>query len=362
MMRCSRSMVRGASCALALALTASVAHAGEGWQADYRPGDLQYTSSVRVMKLSGDTRTVRPAVSDARIPGGTAALYLSSISALGHYGPLSAYGPLGTLGPVGSDRWSPSYWISAVDDWEDWSRDFDVLGPDGPLSEDGPVSPAQYYGEADPGRALFASNDFAVQLRGLGLWSVLGPIGPLGALGPLGPLGPLGAHGLATDGAGNFVRGGQVVRSVEAAFDDGGALRSWPLFEYYPDSDTVMNGPVQDTSFMTRGVLNSRKETDVYRVRSAVDQLVTVLIVPEKELDDFDIAVETPGARIVANTGYATMDWVQLEVPAGAELEIAVRMYWSGHYLSSSYRLIVVGSGAALNATNISGDHVGLWR
>lgn len=48
--------------------------------------------------------------------------------------------------------------------------------------------------------------------------------------------------------------------------------------------------------------------------------------------------------------------------PAGTELQIAVRLYWSGHDLSSSYRLIVVGSGTALGATNISGDHVGRWR
>ena len=347
---------------LAALLAATTAASAQDFRADYGPGDLQYTSSVRVMKLSGDTRTVRPAVSDARIPGGSAAFYLSSISALGHYGPLSAYGPLGTLGPVGSNRWNPSYWISAVGDWAEWSADFDVLGPDGPLGQGGPVSAAQYYGEADPGRALFASNDFAVQLRGLGLWSVLGPIGPLGALGPLGPLGPVGAHGFERNADGDYTRDGQVVREIEVDFDGAGDRRTWPLFEYYPDADTVLDGPTQDTSFMTRGVLNSRTRADVYRVRSAVDQLVTILVVPEKELDDFDIAVETPGARIVANTGYATMDWIQLEAPAGTELQIAIRQYWSGHYLSSSYRLIVVGSGAALGATNISGDHVGRWR
>ncbi len=353
-----RALLCGVLCGL---LMAGAAHA-QDWQADYGPGELQYTSSVRVMKLSGEIRSVRPAVRDGRIPGGSAALYLSSISALGHYGPLSAYGPLGTLGPVGSNRWNPSYWISAVEDWQDWSADFDVLGADGPLGQAGPLAEAQYYGEADPGRALFASNDFAVQLRGLGLWSVLGPLGPLGALGPLGPLGPLGAHGLERDGDGHYLRAGRVVRSIDVDFDGAGARRTYPLFEYHPDAEAVLDGPVQDTSFMTRGALFSRRTPHVYTVRSAVDQLVTILVVPEKELDDFDIAVEAPGARIVANTGYATMDWIQLEVPAGTELEIAVRLYWSGHYLSSSYRLIVVGSGAALGATNISGDHVGRWR
>lgn len=346
--------------AFALAL-AGTAHA-QDWQADYRPGQLRYTSSVRVMKLSGDTRTVRPAVSDARIPGGSAAFYLSSFSALGHYGALSAYGPLGALGPVGSDRWSPLYWISAVGDWAEWSADFDVLGPGGPLGHGGPLAEAQYYGEADPGRALFASNDFAVQLRGMGLWSVLGPIGPLGALGPLGPLGPIGAHGLERGGGGDYRRGGQVVRTIEVDFDDAGARRTYPLFEYYPDGEDVRSGPIQDTSFMTRDALLSRKSPHVYRVRSAVDQIVTVLVVPEKELDDFDLAVAADDTRIVANTGYATMDWIQMQVPAGTELEIAVRLYWTGHFLSSSYRLIVVGSGTALGATNVSGEHVGIWR
>lgn len=357
-------MTRLAAIAGLVIATASTAH-GQGWQADFRPGALDYTSSVRVMKLSGDVRSVQPRVSDARIPGGSAALYLSSVSALGHYGPLSAYGPLGTLGPIGGNTWNPSYWISAIGDWEDWSEDaFGALGPDGPLGADGPLSPAQYYGEADPGRALFARNDFAAQTRGLGLWSVLGPIGPLGALGPLGPLGPVGAHGLEVSRDGDYLRGGQVVRSIDVDFDGAGDVRAWPLFEYYPDEDDVKRRPDNDTSFMVRGAVDSRKDPDVYTVRSAHDQLVTILVVPEKELDDFDLVVGAAdgGVRIVANTGYATMDWIQMEVPAGTELQIGVGLYWSGHYLSSSYRLIVVGSGPALNRTHISGDHVGVWR
>lgn len=349
----------------ALALLVACPAMAQNWGADYRPGALTYTSSVRVMKLSGDVRTVLPRVSDARIPGGSAALYLSSLSALGHYGPLSAYGPLGTLGPIGRDVWNPSYWISAVGDWGEWSEDtFGPLGPDGPLGAGGPVAPAQYYGEADPGRALFASNDFAAQTRAMGLWSVLGPIGPLGALGPLGPLGPVGAHGLRVERSGDYTRDGAVVREIEVDFDGRGDLRRWPLFEDYTDEAATQRRADNDTSFMVRGALASRKEADVYTIHSAHDQIVTILVVPEKELDDFDLAVATDDGRvrIVANTGYETMDWIQMEVPAGTALRVAVGMYWSGHFLSSTYRLIVVGSGPLLNRSNITGEHVGVWR
>ncbi len=41
---------------------------------------------------------------------------------------------------------------------------YGALGPEGPPGHKGPVADEQYYGEADPGKALFESNDFAPRL------------------------------------------------------------------------------------------------------------------------------------------------------------------------------------------------------
>ncbi len=339
--------------------------ASADFEGDYSSGKLTYTSSALVMGLDGNVSSISPSVDDADIPGGTAKSYLESSSALGHYGPLSAYGPLGTLGPVGDNTWNISYWISAAGDWSDWSSDsFGVLGPGGPLGQSGPVSNQQYYGQADPGQTLFASNDFAVEMRGLGLWSVLGPIGPLGALGPLGPLGPVGAHGYGSNANGEYTHNGQVVRTIDVDYDGQGNTRTYELFEYYRDEDFAKGKRDNDTSFMVRGAIPSRNEPDIYTIRSEYDQLVTLLVVPEKELDDFDLAVGplSTGPEIITHTGYETMEWVQMKVKAGTELAVAVSLYWTGHFLSSSYRLIVVGSGPELNETEITGNHIKVWQ
>jgi len=334
------------------------------WEGGYETGSMFYTSAGLVMGLGGKVSSVYPQVTEDKVPLGSPSWYLSSTSCLGHYGPLSAYGPLGTLGPIGKNRWNTSYWISAVGDWDSWSADsYGALGAEGPLGHKGPVADEQYYGEADPGKTLFETNDFAVHMRALGLWGVLGPIGPLGALGPLGPLGPIGAHGYTANSDGAYVHEGQVVRTVDVEYG-AGETRTYELFEYY-DEDQAKDMPDNDTSFMVRGVSSGHRDMDVYFFTSAVDQIVTVLVVPEKELDDFDLQLsisDDTKPRLVSNTGYATMDWLQVKVTAGTNMAALVSNYWSGHWLSSSYRLIVVGSGPHLNRTEISGDHVRVWK
>ncbi|CAK57209.1 unnamed protein product (macronuclear) [Paramecium tetraurelia] len=52
------------------------------------------------------------------------------------------------------------------------------MSKDGPLGYKGPLATIKYYGQKDPGKTLFETNDFAFQLRAFGLWSALGPIGP----------------------------------------------------------------------------------------------------------------------------------------------------------------------------------------
>jgi len=75
-----------------------------------------YVSASSVEALDGDLSSLHPACKTAD-SFHTCEDYLSTLSALGDYGPIGAYGPLGTLGPLGSNSWSPSYWISGAGDW-----------------------------------------------------------------------------------------------------------------------------------------------------------------------------------------------------------------------------------------------------
>jgi len=96
------------------------------------------------------------------------------------------------LGPLGDNSWNPSILISGIN-WSSFSYFLTLNG--GPLSQNGPLgytsimNPNIYYGTEEPGATYFSNSDFAMQLRGLGVVSSLGPIGALGPLGPLGPLG-----------------------------------------------------------------------------------------------------------------------------------------------------------------------------
>lgn len=325
-----------------------------------RPGPADpesfYVSARSVDDLRGDLSSVRPAIDPARVPGGPPELYLSSSSCLGSYGPLGAYGPLGVLGPLGDDVWNPAYWISGAGDWREWSEQLaDLDGPlsaEGPLGPDGPVAEDHYYGSP-----LYDQNHFAKQLQGGGVWTALGPIGPLGALGPLGPLGPVGAHGLARTDDGDYVDGdgGAIVRAVSVPFGDG--ARSYELVEHYTERRAA-ELPDNDTSFVVAGRVTSFYDADTFAFTSAHDQLVTVVVVPEKSLDDFDLLlVDDAGDVVASSRSRRYIDWIQLDVPAGTRLHARVVLASSRHFLGKTYRLYVTGSTPALRATDITGDH-----
>jgi hypothetical protein len=309
-----------------------------------------YVSSSTVEALDKDLSGVSPKIDPARVPGASPEAYLSSTSCLGSYGPIGAYGPLGMLGPIGSNAWNTSYWVSAAGEWSEWSETIDgPLSEGGPLGPDGPVSEDQYYDAP-----LYEVNDFAEQLQGGGVWTVLGPVGPLGALGPLGPLGPLGAHGFAVDELGNYTSDGAVQRTVTVPFE--GSRRTYGLFERY-DETFAKQMTDNDTSFMVQGNAHVG-EVDLFPFTSDSKQLVTVLVVPEAQLDDFDLVISDDKGEVVAQANSASLvDWVQLRVPAGEQLTAHVELYSSFHWLSKRYRLYVVGSTAALSDTDITGPH-----
>ena len=334
-----------------------------GFLADYSV--LTYVSASSVQKLSKDTSSITPAISSEKVPGLSPGDYLSAESAMGYNGPLGPFGPLAGLGPIGDNSWNISYWINGIGDWSTWSESITKAGgplsTEGPLGYHGPVAEVQYYGIDNPGRTLFETNDFAVHTRAMGVWSVLGPIGPLGALGPLGPLGPVGAHGFSSDSNGQYLYNGKVVRTITVSFDQNGTKRTYGLVEKYTESFAKTMSD-NDTSFMVLGKSSSFSDIDSYSFNSSENQVVTITLIPEKGLDDFDIAVFDGENKLVATSNTLNMvEFIQLEVPAGKKLKVKVKCAASYHSLSSTYRLIVTGSTKYLNKINIRGNHILNW-
>lgn len=112
-----------------------------------------------------------------------------------------------------------------------------------------------------------------------------------------------------------------------------------------------------DTSYVALGEL-SRGSVDVFPAKSQRDQFVTVLVVPEKQLDNFDLTIKDATGRVIAKSNSSSyIDWVQLQAPKGGRMSIEVSLAASGHFLSKTYRLYVVGSGSKFNGTDIRGEH-----
>jgi hypothetical protein len=306
-----------------------------------------YVSAESVAALGGDLSSLSPPCRTADAFH-TCEYYLSSGSALGDYGPLGAYGPLGTLGPLGTNAWSPSYWISGAFDWSEWSAE----STDGPLSADGPLGPDGPLGDEAYYVTLPSINDWAKQLQGGGVWTSLGPLGPLGPLGALGPLGPVGAHGYRADGSGRYTSGSTIKRTISTSYEP----YTFELFEMYDEATAKSYAP-NDTSFVALGEL-PRGSVDRFDIKSRHDQFVTIVVVPEKQLDNFDITIRSPEGQVLATSRTSSyIDWVQLQAPRGGRMTVDVSLAASGHFLSKTYRLYVVGSGENFSQTDIRGRH-----
>lgn len=387
-------------------------------KADGANGGLVYSSATTVEALKEDLSSVSPRV--RRVFAGDAlspAVYLRVMSCLGYYGPIGPYGPLGLLGPVGENVWNPSRYVSGGIDWHLFSNtvteDDGPLSAEGPLGEQGPLNPANWaaLGQPDPddSKRVYA-NDFIAQLAPGGVWSALGPIGPLGALGPLGPLGPVGAHGFVADADGHYTveegtcpDGKDICRTVDVPWN-ASEVRTYGLFERYP-AEVASAMTDNDTSFMAEGSIADPDEPAVgFAFTSAESQWVTVTLVPDyarftlpeamtilygasligyraptvlafypwyythaTNFDDFDLTLEVTDAQgkslgtATSDSGERT-DWIQLHVPAGAHLKASVSLYKAWYQVWRSvdpaYRLIVVGSGAALTVPAVTGKHI----
>lgn len=272
---------------------------------------------------------------------------LPAAPGLGDAGPLGAYGPLGVVGPLGSNLWNPSRYMDLVGNWEGWAKQLTQKG--GPLSEKGPLGPDGPLGDA-------YTSLLPRPLAAGGPYTALGPIGPLGALGPLGPLGPMGAHGFKRDGLGRYINTqGVVQRTVDVKWGEGS--RRYELVERYP-GDTAAQLDDNDTSFLAEGAIDARGEADRYRMTSAEAQYVTLVVVPEAQLDDFDLEVlDGRGKRVAVSDSRGLVDFVQLRAAAGEKLEARVTRRAHAHLLRATYRLVVVGSTAGVPVAGSRGKH-----
>jgi len=305
-----------------------------------------FVSASTVEALNGDLSSLDPPCVTAD-SFHSCEFYLSPSSALGDVGPIGAFGPLGTLGPLGSNFWNVSAWMSGVGDWASWSDSIE-----GPLSEAGPLGPDGPIGDRAYNETLPSINDWAKQLQAGGVWTVLGPLGPLGALGPLGPLGPVGAHGFAVDEGGRYIHDDRVQRTVRPDWSDS----SFELVEQY-DEDTARSISTPDASYMALGEIRG-SEVDIYPAKSLRAQFVTVLVVPEKSLDDYDLVIKDSSGRVIGqSTSHSYIDWVQLPAPRGGRMSIEVSLAGSAQFFSKTYRLYVVGSTGRFTSTDIRGDH-----
>ncbi|GAA2447144.1 hypothetical protein [Streptomyces macrosporus] len=362
--------------------------------------------------------SIRPRIDPAAYADGeTGERLLRPIGPLGHLGPLGPWGPLGRYGPVGEagEHWEAQldhmrqhpFLASLLDTWGVLAEP--VLGEDGPLGPAGPVDRQAYCED------LAAINEVSGQLQAGGVYGPLGPVGPLGVYGPLGPLGPRGPLGALLDpDDGRYFDNGELLTEVEGAAPwGGGEKRTYELVEMYPAGRARAAGVDLDTSFTAADVMAPGRSLD-YPMTSSQEQFVTVTVVPDGGFADLTCMVNAYGvnpcavypALSVYPNGAAVdtedvlirdvfgfpapwktpreitdlytlelldgsgdvvarsrstryVDWIQIKVPAGAELTARVTMEsaWDDGAIGSRYRLVVTGSTDWIASAGSSGAH-----
>jgi len=338
----------------------------QGWVD--RTNSPVYISMDSVNSLNENISSIQPTFNWSTVPDSGTVDYLSSDSCLGYLGPIGPYGPLGTLGPLWGGTadlekfaWNTyAFLFGNSETFNDFLKSLNYKGDlssSGPLGSTGPLATNIYYSGS-----AFLSNDFNVQLRGMGLFTALGPLGPLGALGPLGPLGPLNLSNFATkvDTNGNYYSGSSIIRQVTVPYDTSGNTRTYPLYEKY-DSDYAQNMTDNDTSFCVNGTGTD----DKFAFTSNQNQLVTVVVIPSVQYASYKLTIENSAGKILASSDSSSDAWVsgegyinfiQMAVPAGTSL--IAHVSYEGSIGLSSYYLYVTGSTQYTNMTNISGKMI----
>lgn len=319
------------------------------WQDDYSKTKIVTASSIE--KLNENVSSINPIVDDYSKP------YLKKNSALGTKGPISAFGPLGLLGPIGTKTpIDPNYWVNILNVFlapfsEYFSSFYGSNSTDSPLGHNGPYTEKNYYyGD------LFLENNFAVHLRALGLWNILGTTGPLGPVGALGVLGPVGSHGFKSNSNGQYIdKQNNIVTETNILLDYNDNTRTFPLYEYYDNAYALSTSDL-DTSFVTKGKLKTKASVDEYPINNTQDQILSILVVPINVLDHFNIELDDSNGNVIANSNSKDyINFIILTAQKNTSYTIKVSTEENSYY---GYFLYVTGSTKYLNKYNISGDYI----
>jgi hypothetical protein len=97
---------------------------------------------------------------------------------------------------------------------------------------------------------------------------------------------------------------------------------------------------------MVSGSLDSGSEVDNFSFQAQNAQYVTVLLVPQEQLDAFELAIhDESGKQLYDSKSITSIAWAQLKVPAGTHLRATVKLKASFQFLTPpSYRMIVTGA------------------
>ena len=328
----------------AIALLSSSLYAdgvNDNWSDDY--SKIKYVSASSIEKLGKNIDSILPKVNDSNV------IYLSSNGPLGKYGPVGPNGSLGKYGPLDHSSYKTNF--NQFPYLEKYYKSF--LGPlskDGPLGENGPYTKENYYNGT-----LFLDNNFAVQLRALGLWGILGPTGPLGPVGALGALGPNGAHGFEKSKNGEYKNEkGKVVTEISVPFDSNSS-REFDLYEYYKNEEFAKGKKDLDTSFVTKGDLSNDNFYDEYIINNDDKQIVSILVLPTHLFNNFNLELYNSKKQLIAKSdSLKYINFIQFLAPKDTVYTIKI----TTSDKSNEYMLYVTGSTEYLNKHNVSGNHI----
>lgn len=126
-------------------------------------------------------------------------------------------------------------------------------------------------------------------------------------------LGPIGAHGFLRDlTSGAYVSNGTVQRQLSVEWTSG-VSRVWELFEDYEQA-FAMRMRDNDASWMVRGTVSAVGGYVEFPFYSRLPQYVTISVVPEYALDDWDLDVSLKNVNIATANSTFYMDFIQVTI------------------------------------------------
>lgn len=274
-------------------------------------------NTVEALLTRGDLQSLQP-----KVPPELEWIMRRMLVALGKEGALGAVGPLSRLGATGDAPWNPGHWLSSTD-WRAWSVLLTSIG--GPMSEAGALGGGGPLAARSREALRRLLPGITAQLDLGGALEVIGPFGPLGPLFILGLLGQVGGHGFRQDAEGQFVDPeGKVVRATDVVHL--GERRTFELVELYGEAFAEVFG-ANDTSWMVRGAIEpSEPNGDHFAFTSRGDQLVTLLLVPDRIDDNFSFEVLVDGKRVAESHPGKVVPFVTLTAKEAERLEVRVRL------------------------------------